>query len=55
MKPYDHGYTAGWSGKYAHQNPHLASGQDASEADTPEAQEWERGRFDGRRDKRDNR
>jgi hypothetical protein len=46
---YDEGYNAGWDGKYAHQNPHLTDG----EAHTAEAELFEQGRFDGRRDRRD--
>ncbi len=49
LNAYDQGYDAGWDGLYWFQNPHLLDGEITTEA----AGQWERGRHDGRRDKRE--
>ncbi len=49
LNAYDQGYDAGWDGLYWHQNPHFTNG----ECVTEDAQAWERGRHDGRKDKRE--
>lgn len=46
---YDQGYDAGWDGLYWHQNPYRSGDELVSE----DAKAWERGRHDGRRDKRE--